>query len=162
MDDRDRIWEARADRAYSDLTERPKRTVLKWVAVVVAIVLAIGLVGGCVSWIGGYGQEAKRVTGVENVRDQNTRVIELWQGMEAAAANACGAQSASKEDGDPTLIEDPALAYKATYRTQRAEYNRRMANLYEAQAVRGLPLPSNLRSYPEVAPPLEQKMAEVC
>jgi hypothetical protein len=37
-----------------------------------------------------------------------------------------------------------------------------MANLYEAQAIRHLPLPSNLRSYPQVAPTLEEKMHEVC
>lgn len=159
--DNDKIWEARADRAYSNFTNRPGWTAAKWIGGFIAICIALSLVFGLISWVGSWGGEAKRVTSPQNVREQNTAIIDDYQSMEAAAANACGAKTSAGE-GDPTLVEDPALAYKATYRRIRVDYNRRMANLYEAQAVRHLPLPSNLRSYPEVAPTLEEKLVEVC
>lgn len=161
-DPRDRKWEDRADRAYSDFTDRPGRTSAKWIAIAITVAVVIAVVGGVIGFVGDWGSEAKRVASPENVREQNTAIIEAWQGMEAAAANACNAKDSAKENGDPTLVEDPALAYKATYRRLRADYNRRMANLYEAQAVRNLPLPSNLRSYPKRAPSLEATQAEVC
>lgn len=160
-------WEERADR----FSQHPWRVGLKWLAAFAVFCLVVSFIFGAVSWIGSWGGEAKRVTSPQNVREQNTAIIEDYEAMDAAAANACGAvtaskgdddPTASKDDDDPTLVEDPALAYKATYRRIRVDYNRRMANLYEAQAVRHLPLPSNLRSYPQVAPTLEVKMKEVC
>jgi hypothetical protein len=161
-DPRDEVWEARADRAYSDFTARPVRTAAKWFFGAVAVIIALSLIFGMISWIGSWGGEAKRVLSPQNVRDQNTAIIDDYESMDAAAANACQARTAAKENGDPTLVEDPALAYSATYRRIRVDYNRRMANLYEAQAVRRVPVPSNLRSYPQVAPTLEQKLAELC
>lgn len=161
-DPRERVWEDRADRLYSQATYSPGKLILKIVLAVILVSLVLGFIGCVTGIIGGYGNEAKRVVGVENVKEQNTAIIEDWESMEAAAANACGAKTAAKESGDPVLVEDPALAYKATYRRIRVDYNRRMANLYEAQAVRGLPLPHNLKSYPKIAPTVEEKMAEVC
>ena len=160
--DNDRIWEERADRAYTSATDHPVRTGLKWLGGLIAAVLVLSLIFGAVSWIGSWGDEAKRVTSPANVREQNTQIIEDWEAMTAAAENACDAKTAAKKEGDPTLVEDPTLAYKATYRRIRVDYNRRMANLYEAQAVRNLPLPSNLRSYPKIAPALNEMMSEVC
>lgn len=158
----DKRWEDRAERAYSEFSERPVRTGLKWWVIVVAVVLALSAIGGIVGYVGSWGSEAKRVVGVENVKEQNTQIIAGWEAMTAAAQNACNVKDSKSASGDPTLIEDPAVAYKATYRRVRADYNRRMANLYEAQAVRKLPLPSNLKNYPEVAPTLEAMQAQVC
>ncbi len=151
-------WEERAER----FSEHPWRVGLKWLAAFAVFCLVVSAIFGAVSWVSSWGGEAKRITSPQNVREQNTAIVEDYEAMDAAAANACGAKTAAQGEDDPTLVEDPALAYKATYRRIRVDYNRRMANLYEAQAVRHLPLPSNLRSYPEVAPTLEQKMAEVC
>lgn len=162
QDPRDREWEDRAERAYTDFTDRPGRTTAKWLVAVLAVAIVLAVVGGIIGFVGDWGGEAKRVASPDNVREQNTAVIENWEGMQAAAVNACNAKDSAQDKNDPTLVEDPALAYKATYRRQRADYNRRMANLYEAQAVRNLPLPSNLRSYPKVAPSLEEMQRDVC
>jgi hypothetical protein len=145
-----------------DFEAHPFRVGLKWLlTAVVMIAIVVAVIAG-ISWVFGWGNEAGRITGPGNVREQNTAIIDDYEAMDAAAANACEAKTASNGSDDPTLVEDPALAYKATYRRIRVDYNRRMANLYEAQAVRNLPLPSNLRSYPRRAPALEQKMKEAC
>lgn len=155
-------FEERVDREAERFVDRPARTGLRWLLILIAVIAVVSIIGGCAAWIGGYGSEAKRVTGVENVRDQNTQILDLWENMDAAAQNVCDVGSQKKGEGDPTFVEDPTLAYKATYRKAAAEYNRRMENLYEAQAVRSLPLPSNLRGLPERAPTLSEKLAEIC
>lgn len=155
-------WDDRYDLEAARFEQRPVRTAGKWYLWVLAVVIAVAIIGGVVSWAGSWAGEAKRITSPDNVRDQNTQIIQAWEDMEAAAQNYCAAKSTKKGEGDPALIESPELAYAGVYRRNRVEYNRRMANLYEAQAVRNLPLPSNLRSYPERAPTLEEKAAEVC
>jgi hypothetical protein len=154
----DEFWEDRYERASQD----PLREALKWAMGIIAFIVVVSVVWGLISWVGSWGNEAKRITSPQNVREQNTAIVGDYEAMDAAAANACGAKSAVAGESDPTLVEDPAFAYKAQYRRIRVDYNRRMANLYEAQAIRHLPLPSNLRSYPQVAPTLEEKMHEVC
>lgn len=174
-DPRDKVWEerarSRADKAYSDLTYKPKRTIAKWVALVVLAAIVISGVGFVCGIFGdakdvgnGYRKEGKRVISVENVKEQNTRIIEDWESMNAAADNACAVGEAQARGADdPTLVEDPTVAYRATYNRIRVDYNRRFANLYEAQAVSDVPIiPSNLRSYPKVAPTFREKLAEVC
>ena len=164
-DRRDQKWEERADRAYTNVTDRPGRTLTKWFLIALALILALSILGGIIAYVGSWGEEAKRVTSPENVRDQNTEIIRDWEAMESTAKIACRAKAAGtseKEEGDPTILEDPSVAYESNYETPRQDYDRRMANLYEAQAVRGLPLPSNLRSYPKVAPTLEEMQAQVC
>lgn len=158
----DQTWEDRADRAYTRFTDRPGWTLAKWAGAAIGVIVAIAVLGSVLGFIGSWGGEAKRIASPDNVREQNTQIIDAWESMAAAAENACAARAAAgREDGDPTLVEDPSLAYAATYRRIRAGYNRRMANLYEAQLVRKVPLPSNLRSYPERAPTLEQQLAEM-
>lgn len=163
MSDNDQTWQDRGDKAYTKFTNNPWRTGFKWLLIFLAVVIAISVLFAVIGWIGSWGDEAKRVTSPQNVREQNTRIIDDWEGMQAAGMNVCNVQSsAAKGETDPTLIEDPALAYKAQYRRIRVDYNRRMANLYEAQAVRSIPLPSNLRSYPEVAPTVEEFTSTAC
>lgn len=162
FDDRDRAWEDRADRAYTRVTERPGRTLAKWGLGLLAIGVALALIAGAISWVSSWGGEAARVTGVENTREQVTRVLELDESMIAAAQNACQADEARKEDGDPTIIEDPSLAYDAVYRRSEAEYNRRMGNIFEAYVPSGNPLPATINHLPRRAPSLEDRQAEVC
>lgn len=162
---RDDKWEQRAERGYSEITAHPVKTGFKWFAGIALVLVGLSLLGGLIfglgSWISSWGEEAKRVTSPTNVREQNTEIIQAWEDMKAAASNACSAEKAQKESGDPLIIEDPSLAYDAIYRRHSVEYNRRMDNLFEAQAVRNLPLPSNLRSYPRDAPTLEQAKADL-
>jgi hypothetical protein len=153
-----RDWDGRAERLSDSAYDHPWAMVLK----VLAVILVLGLLVGACNWIGSWGGEAARVTSPQNVREQNTAIVGDWQALQRAAENACDAKDAAKQNGDPTLVEDPALAYKATYRNIQQDYDRRMANLYEAQAVRNLPLPSNLKSYPRTAPTLRQMERQVC
>jgi len=156
----------RALREAERFERAPVRTGLGWFVklclVLGAVILIGGVIFGAVSWISSWGGEAKRIASPENVRQQNTEIIDDWQSMEAAAQNVCAVKDSKTNADSPTLVEDPAFAYKAQFRKIRVDYNRRMANLYEAQAVRKLPLPSNLRSYPKVAPTLEERMATDC
>jgi len=162
--------EKRADDRALHEAERferaPWRTGMGWFVKLCLVLVALSLIGGAIfgigSWVSSWGGEAKRIASPQNVREQNTQIIQDWQDMEAAAQNACNVADAKSSPSDPTLVEDPAFAYKATFRRIRVDYNRRMANLYEAQAVRKLPLPSNLRSYPKVAPSLKERMATDC
>lgn len=158
--------EDRAGAEYDRFERRPVWTGLGWFVKLCAILVALSLIGGLLfgvgSWVSSWGGEAKRIASPANVREQNTQIIQDYNDLEAAAQNVCAAKSATGAKGDPTLLEDPAFAYKASYRRIRVDYDRRMANLYEAQLVRKLPLPSNLRSYPKVAPQLAAMMKEVC
>lgn len=158
----DQKWSDRADREYDRITKHPIRTTFKWFFVLIAIVVLIALIIGVVSWIGSWGSEAGRVTGVQNTREQVTRILEDENSMVAAAENACDVKAAAKKDGDPTLIEDPVLAYRATYRKIEARYNARMGNIFEAYVTKGNPLPGTIHNLPRKAPTLDQRMAQVC
>lgn len=163
---RQEVWEERAERRYEkaadDLTYRPGWTIGKWIAAFFAFILIISLIGGCVHYAGSWVHETKRVVSVPNVRAQTTAVLNDWTSMQAAAQNACDAKTAAHEDGDPTLVEDPALAYKAVYRRIEADYNRRMQNFFEAAEAKRLPLPDGIHGYPRTAPSLKAMQAEVC
>lgn len=147
--------QAWADRQAGSFADRPKRTLAKWLGglLVLIVVFAIGF--GALSWVLSWGGEAKRVTGVENVREQYATVIEDWQAMQAAAENACQAASATQSQGDPTIIEAPSLAYDAQYRRIAVDFNRRQANLFEARLV-------GPKGYPRTAPTLAVMQARVC
>jgi len=161
-DPRDERWLRRGDRAYQDLTDRPFRTGAKGIAFLLIGGLLLAAAFGVANWIGAWGGEAKRVASPQNVREQNTSVIGDWEALQQQAGNACDAKSQAGGEGSPTLVEDPEFAYAATYRSTAADYNRRMANLYEAQTIRNLPLPSNLKSYPRTAPSLRSMKRSVC
>lgn len=145
---------ARADRLAGDIADKPKRTAAKVLACVLIFVVVCAATMGVISWVGSWGGEAARVTGVENVRAQHTAIIGDWQAMQAAAANACQVKAKAGE-GDPTLIEAPDLAYAAKYRSIAADYNRRQANLFEGRLV-------GPAGYARVAPTLKVTQAEVC
>lgn len=150
-------WDSRA----SEFERRPWRTSFKWGAAFLALVFCLGIVWGVLSWASSWGGEAKRITGPDNSREQTTAVLADWRGLQAAAGNACDAKTNAGTDS-PTLVEDPTLAYRATYRRIKADYDRRMGNLFEAAATRKLPLPDALGGMPREAPNLTAMQREVC
>lgn len=160
--DNDKKWEGRADREYDRLTNHPIRTGFKWLIGIIAVCVTIALIVGAVTWITSWGAEAGRVTGVQNTREQVTKILQADADMTAAAENACEAKTAAKTAGDPTLIEDPTLAYRATYRRIEADYNARMNNIFEAYITAKNPLPGTINQLPRKAPTLNERMATVC
>lgn len=155
-------WDERANRYARDFEDRPFWTGGKVLGAILAVVIVLSIVGGLLSFVGGHADAVKKSVSSPNVVEQNRAIIEDYTQMQAAAANACQAAESKSEEGDPTIVENPALAYNATYRRLQADYDRRMANLYEASLAREFPVPSNLKSYPKVAPTLKAMQAEVC
>ncbi|MCL2089872.1 MAG: hypothetical protein FWH11_01380 [Micrococcales bacterium] len=99
---------------------------LKWGTAGLALVVALGFALG---WFG----RMVDVVAPDNVTEQHRAIIQDWQTMTTAAANACQAQTAGTNPASPTLVEDPAMAYAATFRSIAADYNRRQANVFEAR-----------------------------
>lgn len=131
---------------YDERTDDVK--VGRIIAVIVLLVVVLGIVLGVLRFVGGWGKTASDVVSGPNVKAQHTAVIQEWESLKAAANNACTAQGATAGTGSPTMVEDPAFAYAATYRTIAADYNRRQANLFEASLV-GPP------GYPDTVPALD-------
>lgn len=151
-------WSERADRADREFAARPVRTGLKWFFGAVAIIILITIVFGVISWVGSWGSEGARIIGVDNTKEQVTRVLELDKSMTATATNICNAKNSKHEEADPSMVEDPAFAYKATYNNQKAEYDRRMQNLFEAAATRKIiQLPATIHHLPRTAPTVRQR-----
>ncbi|MEX1113223.1 MAG: hypothetical protein WD603_01055 [Patescibacteria group bacterium] len=124
------------ERQAGNLADRPGRTLFKWFVSLLALVLAIGLLGQAIGFISLWGGEAQRITGPDNVRDQHTAIIGTWEDMISAAETACQVGDGGERTSvDPTLVEDTAIAYSSTFRNIRAEYNRRQQNLFEARLV---------------------------
>lgn len=104
--------------------------VLGWAIAFVVAVIALWLIIGWVT-------TSANVVSAGNVKEQHTQVIQNWEAMVAAAENACTVQkSATTNDpSDPVLVENPVLAYEATFRRIKVEYERRMQNFFEAKIV---------------------------
>lgn len=103
--------------------------------IVVGVVIVISIVFGVIGFIGDWGREGKRIVSPTNVKAQHTAIIEDWETAITSSRNACSVGKPSKEEGDPVLVEDPALAYAATYRRIVVDYNRRQKNLFESKLV---------------------------
>ncbi|QIG58736.1 hypothetical protein SEA_DATBOI_72 [Gordonia phage DatBoi] len=121
------------------------------VKVAVASIGAAGLlplVIGC-GIIGGYADKAGQVAGADNVEMQHTQIHERFSALQDAANNACAAGQTNAGNGGPLLVEDPALAYAATYFNIRTDYNRRMANIFEARIVAPSGYPKEIPAFVE-------------
>lgn len=124
--------------------------------IVLAVVLTfVGLVGG---WFSGTAETVS----FDHSKEQTTVVLDDWESLKTAAQNACDAKSSAHQSTDPVLTEDPALAYKATYRRIAVDYNRRMGNFFEAHNTRGLPIPGGISHLPQQAPSLREMEREEC
>jgi hypothetical protein len=148
--------ERKARAAGEAALDHPWRSFFKVVGVIVAIVVVIGAVGGVVGWVAGWWNGAAEVTGFQNTKYQQTVIIGDYEGLKAAAVNACAAENADETGKQgPTFLEDPAFAYKAKYQEIAARYNRRMNNWFEGKLV-------GPGGYPQYAPTLSEMQAEVC
>lgn len=126
----------------------------RWGAGALVLLMALVIVAGLLRFAFGWLGAAGEVAGPGNVKTQYSAVIEGWNALEAAAANACGASADAGEQG-PTFLEDPAFAYQAQYRRIAIDYNRRQANIFEARLV-------GPKGYPASAPSLAEMQRRVC
>lgn len=110
------------------------------------LIAVAGVVFGLFRFVGGWGKTASDVVSGPNVKAQHTAVIEDWESLKASANNACTAQGAVQAENSPTMVEDPAFAYAATYRGIVADYNRRQDNLFEAKIVGPAGYPTDVPS----------------
>jgi hypothetical protein len=147
----DRRLESEADR----FGDRPVRTTIRWGLAVTAVFVVLALVVAGVGFAGGWIGAGKDIVSPMNVKEQYRAVIENYEALRAAAANACQARAGARAHGDPTLVETPALAYEAQYRRIEVDYNRRQANVFEAEKV-------GPTGYPREAPSLAAMQKEVC
>lgn len=147
LEDRVDTW---GEHVSGSLADHPKSTLLRWTLLALVVVVALSIIGALLGLFGSWGNEAKRVVSPTNVTEQFDAVITDWQDMQAAADNACAAQESAKQDGDPVMVEDPALAYAATYRRIAVDYNSRQQNIFKAGKV-GPP------GYPKIAPTVPAK-----
>lgn len=163
-DPRDDIWEDRADRAYTNLTEKPGRTLGKWFLYGLAVVVSLSILFGVIGLIGGWFSGTAQLASFGHSKVEVTAVLGDWTSLQAAAQNVCDVEKAGSkhESSDPVLIEDPALSYKAVYRRIEQDYNRRMNNLFEAYVTRHLPLPGSINHLPQTAPSLKSAEAQFC
>ncbi len=149
------------DREISKFEAHPFWSGFKWLLGIVGIIMVIAVVGGIGHFVLGWFNAGAEIVSPANVKEQYGRVIEDWNSLEAAAQNACGAEDAAKHGNvGPTLLEDPALAYKAKYRQIAVDYNRRQTNIFEAKLVG----PSNCgaQDCPRLAPTLGEMQKKVC
>ena len=142
-----------AERAAGRLADNPKRTALRWFAGFLVAVVVLSIIGWFTNFVGLWGSEAATVVSPANVTQQYAAVITDWQSLMTSADNACSAQTAAKSDGDPTMVEDPALAYKAVYRRIVVDYNSRMTNIFQAAKVGPAGYPRTIPAFVETTDP---------
>lgn len=159
MTKNDEIWEKRAQNAEDKFTAHPVRYAGKWFLAFIALCAVVGIIFGVVSWVGSWGSTVARVSGAGNTEAQANYLFQAHNSLKAIAANVCGVVNAKKGESDPTLIEDPAFAYKAQYRDLKAQYDSRMDNFFQANLVRNYPM---LNGLPRREPSLEEATAVLC
>lgn len=111
------------------------------VAIGLGLVAVLAVGGTAVGLAGKWGDRAVEVVSPANVTKQYDLVTSSWETLVSSADNACSVSKTVAGDGSPTFVEDPAQAYKATFRANVADYNARQANVFEAGLVgpRGYP-----------------------
>ena len=109
---------------------------LKITLVVVAGFLA-SLILVVIGFVSKWFDTAVDVVSPDNVKAQHEQVIGKYNGMIAAADNTCTVQESGTAGNDrsATLVEDPTLAYQATFRKIVSEYNSSVDNLFKAGIV---------------------------
>lgn len=112
-------------------------SVAKIVFSALGIFLVVALVVWALGFVFSWWGAATKVIGPQNVSQQFQLVINDYQSLQTAAANACDVTQAGStaDPNNPLLVEDPTLAYAATYRRIAVDYNRRQSNIFEAQKV---------------------------
>ena len=144
-------WDDRADR----FERHPLATSVRWGLGVLAVVAVLALAYIPLHFALGWFSAATKVAGPENVQAQYHGVIQDWNALEAAAGNYCAAKDAPESPNGPSLVEDPAFAYRAQYLHITVYYNTRQNNIFEA----GLVGPGG---YPKQAPTLDEAVRRFC
>lgn len=105
------------------------------------------LLSGC-SVVSSWWGEGKKVVSAPHVTEQYEVVIGHYNSMIAAANNACNAITSTGNDRSSTLVEDPAMAYKATFRAIQTEYVNALDNVFKAGLVGppGYPSPDEVKA----------------
>lgn len=153
--DFERNLEERSRRLGNAALDHPYRTGTKALVAIVALVVIVALISDIGHWAFGWFNGAAEVTGFQNTKQQYGIIISDYEGLKAAARNACRAEDAAKANGSPTLVEDPAMAYEATYERIAVDYNTHENDVFQG----GLVGPGG---YPKHAPSLEAMQAQVC
>lgn len=113
-------------------------------ALTIVAVVVLTVVGFAMKW----GQTAVDVVSPANVKAQHSAVISGWESLQASARNACSVGSVQTDENSPTFVENPVVAYEATYRSAVVDYNQRMENVFKA----GIVAPAG---YPDRVPNLD-------
>ena len=106
----------------------------KIIGLFVALSIVFGLVGLGLGWF----NKGVDIVSPQNVEKQHAQVIGKYNSMIAAAQNTCTIQTSGVTPGtdrSPTMIEDPTMAYQATFRNIVVEYNSSVDNLFKAGIV---------------------------
>lgn len=106
-------------------------------AFAIGTVLALVLVFAGIGYVAKWGNTAVDIVSPENVKAQHEQVIGKFNSMIASAKNTCTVQKAGTAGGkrSSTLVEDPTLAYSATFNKIVSEYNSSVDNLFKAGIV---------------------------
>lgn len=118
------------------------KTIIWSVVGVILALLVVFVVGFATKWFG----TAVDVVSPNNVKAQYEQVIDKFEAMSASAKNACTVQKSSLTENkrSATLVEDPMLAYSATFNRNVADYNSAMDNLFKAKIVAPAGYPSSV------------------
>lgn len=123
--------ESRLDREAGRLADHPGRTAGKWLAIIAAGVIGLVVFFGVIGFAAGWFNTGKDIVSPQNIKTQNYNAREEWNSLVVGADNACQASGPVSENSQ-TFLEDPSVAFSATYRRIWVEYNRRMDNVFEA------------------------------
>ena len=139
-------WDDRADR----FEKKPVSTGLRWAFVGIGILVLFAVIFGVLGFAGGWANKAAKVAGPANVEKQYDQVITNWESLTSAADNACMAVgSVTTTENSPTFVESPAMAYVATYRSIRVDYNAAQADMFKAKVVGPAGYPSEIPNFVE-------------
>lgn len=141
------------DERYDRFEKRPVRTGVRWALILLGLLLVTGIVVTIVGFANNWGQKAVKVVSPANVEKQYGVIIDNWEALTASADNACLAQSGETSEDGPLLIESPEMAYAATYRSVRADYNAAWANVFDAGLVGPPGYPKSIPNWTSGADP---------
>lgn len=110
---------------------------------VIGAILGISIVVFGINWF----NAGKDIVSPANVKEQQQFVIGHYNDMITASSNVCTVQSSQAKSNNtgtaPVLVESPVLAYEATFRNIRANYNSAVDNLFKAKIVMPAGYPSS-------------------
>lgn len=145
------LWERRANTWGDRFSRHP----IGWsITVLLVVVLLGGLLGLATGWIS-FG--TKFLSPAE-LREQYRTAFTLYNSLEASAQNVCDLEELISDETDPDVKsqrESQLLAFQQQYNANKATYEARMQNIFEAKKRKPAELPFE-------APTLEEMKQLVC